>query len=150
MKTVGLLLAMLMVSDFAFAGSANIVLACKGRDATTLTGNVPGDESGFDVTVKMKGKSSRIYAVVGSTGEISENGTVTAVTELDEGVFTVVLNRKADDGIVQLYAIPKTVKYKKTANGYSSTFSGQLFFLLDDVAIDAESMQVDCTATYQI
>lgn len=143
----------MMASTAAFAGAANADLSCRSSDGVTVSGNVPGDFAEFDMTVQQGSKSARLFSVTNqSSGQTEENATISTVQDLRNGVWTLVSNRMVPGayGYVQLYALPKTMKFQTVPNGYNASFTAKLRFNLKDIADSSVDKTVSCTLEYGI
>jgi hypothetical protein len=146
-----LALAALVSSSQAFAGAANADLKCTGQ-GISIEGSVPGDLGEWDFKVSKGGRESRIYSVTNQgSGETEENGKVAVVDRMHDAVWTLTADRIGRDwGFVQMYAMPKTVKYKSTRNGYRASFQAKVSFNLGDIARESVDAAVACTIVHEI
>jgi hypothetical protein len=135
----------------AFAGSANAHLQCQSDKGTVISGDVPGDEAEFTLTVSKNGVSVPLYSQTDqSTGKMVTNATISNVTSLEDGVWTLISNRTVGYGFVQMYAIPKTFKYHRITNGYKASFTANAQYNLSEIRNSTVTAIVSCTLDYSI
>jgi hypothetical protein len=149
--SLAVLTMVLFISLSAFAGTANDDIRCDGQ-GVSLSGSVPGEEHALSLNITQGGKSVQlVLALNQSTLKEEGNAEPTAVEDMANGVYTLQVSRTAGGyGVVQLYALPQTVVYKKNQNGYSATFSGKLMFNLSELNTETQFKIVKCTMTFQI
>lgn len=151
-----LMIAALTLSMFTatnvLAGAANADLKCTSKDGLSLKGTVPGDFTEFDVTIEAGGKKARLFSTVNQDSfQTEENATLTVVQDLSQGVWTLSSQRKGDEGgFLQAYALPKTVVFKRTANGYSATFNAKASVYLSEISDEQLEKSLSCTLKYEI
>lgn len=157
MKTTQIATALiaLFMSTYAFAGATNTKLSCASADGKiTMDGEVPGDFSEFDLTVKIKNETGveklRLFSKIDQeTSLLVENGRVAVVEDLEKGVFTVRaegINQKSY-GVISLYAIPKTVKVQDKNGAIQSAFTGHLTVY---TKVSTEEEDVTCSTKYAL
>jgi len=143
----------LLASTSAFAGAANAELKCQSADGLVIEGSVPGDFAEFDVTVSKNGQSARLFSTLNqSSSETEENATLTVVESTADGVWTLssYLNGENTYGYLQMFALPKTVKYKRLANGYSAKFTAKTSLNLPGIDGDNFGVKLSCSLYYSI
>ena len=144
--------AVLASASFStFAGSAQAVLKCQSDKGNE--GTVPGDETTFKVTIAKDGKTVAIYSEIDqTTGAMNENADLSTISAPQDSVWTLNANRKATAGygFLQMYAMPKTVKYKSTPGGYKTSFTAKAYYNFSEIRVDSINAIVKCTLDYQI
>lgn len=132
-----LVLALSLVSTQAFAGAWNQQIECTNKSGSIkLSGNVPGDIDEFTLNVTVKSPphinskftpSMELYSRTNQTTEKQEkNGNVAVVEDLDQKVFTVKAVDLYEQGLIELYAYPNSLKIRKGGRGSSTSFLGHL------------------------
>lgn len=157
-KTSLILFAAAMIShSFAMAadlaGAANALLECRSTDGVTIKGEVPGDFAEFDMSIQKGDKTARLFSVLNQrTGQLESNATIAIVQDLKNGVWTLVSEQtaKAIYGHLELYALPKSVKFHRRSNGYQATFKGKLSADLPDLQAPMRQKSVSCSLNYEI
>jgi hypothetical protein len=101
----------------ALAGSGPAKLSCEpkaGENSTvSFKGLVPDSEETLDITLSDGTASIRVT---------DEDADAYRVEALEQGVFSIIINRRKVNGEITLYAIPKTVKAKKRTHSTHATF----------------------------
>ncbi len=118
-----------VVSACANAGTPLTTIECKSPNAS-LTGMPYGEN--YDIKIKIDNALIRYTNACDDTECATKDnyGFVSAVDALYHNVFTMYFenNERNNRGI--FYALPATVKYKKTSRGYHAEFKGM--YLGDD------------------
>lgn len=140
-------------SPQAFAGAANAQIKCVSADGRArLEGDVPGDFADFNLTAEINDKNGpvtvKLHAVVDQTsGQPDESGRISVIEDLRYGVYTLNAEAKDQSQTIRLYALPKSVRYRKHAYSYSATFAGKLSLVRDYKYLFSN---VTCTTDYSI
>lgn len=141
----------LLASAQAFAGAANADLKCQGK-TIKIDGNVPGDMGEWDVKVIRAGREARIFSLTNQqNGETEENSKMVVGDYLDDAVWTLNAERTgADYGFLDMHALPKTVKYERTRNGYRAKFQAKVRYSFTELTRENENETVACHLVYEI
>ncbi|WP_367606148.1 hypothetical protein [Legionella sp. W05-934-2] len=119
MKKYSLILLCLLSE--AFAGSANIQINCESKfGKAKIFGHVPGDMAEYNLTIVINGKEKHyIDECVGLECKTMKRTkeTLTVSDNIKQRFFRIAFS---DTG--SFYAIPDTIHYTKTANGYQATY----------------------------
>ena len=142
----------------AFAGSAQANLNCvsKAKPGFSIQGYIPGDSPEFDLNVKYGNSSTRFYRVIdfASPTQQSANSDITVVQALKDKVWTVAsFSLRGQPYLyLQMYALPKTLKYAKIRNGYRAKFTSSVEFLAAEGEFPAQDVttNVNCVLEYEI
>jgi len=149
MKQTILTLATLLLASQAHAGAANTELNCKSaKGDLTLSGHVPGDFAEFQLTAVIQDERGKhtinLYSEIGR-----ENARISVVEDLENGVYTLFsedLNHESI-GTIQLYALPKTVKYVSKGIEQRASFKAKIWLSGEKVF---KSTDVTCTTFYSL
>jgi hypothetical protein len=132
----------------AFAGSAQTQLKCTSPTGYTVEGFVPGDALDFKVTVAFGPKTIEFKDLINQQSLAREsNANITVVESLKNAVFT--LSSKAQDGsfnTIELFALPKSVKYTVLRFGFESKFRAKLRLYSEEFSTQLISVVMVCTA----
>lgn len=146
-------LFLFLASTSAFAGAANTQIQCQSRDGLKIVGLVPGDEADFQLEISQEGRQLNLFSRYNfDTNVQEENASISVVEQPKDSVYTLVLNQKGNDkyGTMQLYALPKTVSYKRIPNGYRASFTAKVLYNFSELNGETQNKEVSCTLKYEI
>jgi hypothetical protein len=130
----------------AFAGAANADLKCTAR-GLTIEGNIPGDFAEHDLTITSGGRKVRLA----SDGLAKEGSKLQVVDRMSDSVWTLSAQEgEGYYGWAQMYALPKTVKFKSTRNGYRATFKAKADVNFEQLGAETISATLDCSIVHEI
>lgn len=152
MKKLLLTACFISFSSLAVAGVPLTTLDCKSANAS-ISGRPYGED--FDLKIKIDNASIRYTNTCDDTNcPNKENyGSLTVVDALYDKVYTIYFANSEDNNRGIFYALPDTVKYRKTGRGYTAQFKG--LYLGDDPRskdlfkefVKAPGITLECTQT---
>src|SRR5262245_54273536 len=134
-----ILLSLVTLSAPAFAGAANATLKCQSQDGLKIEGSVPGDFDEFNLTLSKGAAKAEFFSILGALeSEVTANARISIVQSLQEGVWTLRSNKLDANSFdfVEAYAVPKTLKYKATPEGYRASFTAKAYMFLSSINED--------------
>ena len=116
---------LLAFSSAVVAGSANIELKCQSASGRTMvSGSVPGDSLDYNLRIQIDGRTLR-YADGCADLHCNrrlQGGKLYVVEAIKQRVFAIAFVGSASLAAGSFYALPNTVRYQKTANGYQARY----------------------------
>jgi hypothetical protein len=128
----------------AFAGSGPATLTCKSKvskKAVSLTGKVPGDE-GTDLTLIQGANTIRL--------DSNNNADAHVLEAFEQGVFTMIINIRKGEEELKVYAIPKSIKFRKSSGSIHSKFDAVLALNSSNEKNRIEALKMSCAYDYEI
>lgn len=129
MKKINILLsAMCFLTCFPlplFAGTPQTTIACTSESPRAkLVGSPQGE--GFDLTLQIDNARIRYTNLCDGTSctEKTNYGNVIVVDALFNKVFTLYFENTEHNNRGIFYALPNSVRYQKTARGYTAQYTG--------------------------
>lgn len=141
-----------LLSGGAQAAISPAKLDCASTDGLSVRGDVPGDHGEFDLTVAYQEKTARLYSLINpDSGLTEENASLAVAQDLAEGVWTLVAkaNEPGRHGYFQIYALPRTVVYQSSDEGYDASFTATVYFTLPEISTTSFGMNVKCALSYR-
>jgi hypothetical protein len=132
-----------LLSSPAIAGTGPATLTCKSKvpkRAISIKGKVPGDE-GTDLTLTAGAKTTRL------DGSNSETHVLEA---FEQGVFTMIININKGEEELKIYALPKSVKARKSSGSIHAKFDAVLALYSSNDKNRIESVPMSCAYDYEI
>jgi hypothetical protein len=138
------ILALNVLNSPALAGSGPATLNCQSKSPkrmVTLKGKVPGDE-GTDLTLTQGATAIRLD---------SDNNADSHVLEaFEQGVFTMIINISRGQEELKIYALPKSIKVRKSSGSIHAKFDAILSLYSSNEKNRMESLKMACAYDYEI
>lgn len=126
-------LAIVIFSIPLYAGTPGTTIDCKSTSGKLTITGYDRMQEGFDIKIKMDSSTLRYVDACNDVNctKHEQNGDITIVEALNNKVFTISFTNKfvvtdtLDVFMGYFYALPDTVKYKKSGDdGYEATYKG--------------------------
>lgn len=164
--TITLVSLTLFVSPLVDAGSAPGVLSCKSigptRPSVSLSGEIPGDYEVINLKI-LRGKEERFLKSLSTIdrdtdpeerkkleedGVIANDRVITLVEDFKSGVFAMAI-RGIDGYNLRLFAMPRTIRTRITANSKKASFDA-LMIEGNDYPNWKKAVRMRCTFDHSI